>query len=174
MLTSRDYEVIDFVRRFKVASASSICTLYFPSQRVGRNRLRTMTDAGVLKRCRESVNNEYIYFIKRPKQLLHSLVVTQFYAQLRKECEVIKFNIEPVYGDIRPDAAFVYKHNGIKAVGLLEVELSNKGFDWHKYERFLAGQYRQFMTAPPDIFVAAAKPVPNVKYVSLPITKAIL
>lgn len=57
--------------------------------------------------------------------------------------------------------------------GLLEVELFNKGFDRCKYERFLAGQYRQFMTVPPDIFVAAAKPIPNVKYVPLPITKAI-
>lgn len=47
---------------------------------------------------------------------------------------MVSFKIEPVIGDIRTDAVFGYKLNGKGYVGVLEVEISNKGFDFKKYQ----------------------------------------
>lgn len=154
MLTSRDFEVIDFIKQFKVASTPTIAKTFFPSLSACQKRLKILYGEKKLQRARDSLNDHYIYFVRQPKQLRHSLHVTDFYGKLLDCCSVLKFNIEPAYGDIRPDGAFVYQHNGKNYVGLLEVELSNKGFDYYKYERFFSsGDYKKYMTAIPTVFI---------------------
>lgn len=158
MLTTRDYEIIDFVKEFKVADTNTISSLFFPSKSACQKRLKAMHDAKVLKRARDSLNDCYIYFHRPPKQLRHSLLVSKFYKILFECSTVIKFTVEPIYGDIRPDAAFVYTINSITRLGLLEVELSNKGFDWVKYDRFFShDNYKKYMTVKPILFIVSDK-----------------
>jgi len=158
MLTTRDYEIIDFVKEFKAVDTDTISRLFFPSRSACQKRLKAMHDENVLKRARDSINDCYIYYHKQPKQLRHSLLVSRFYAELQKRTRVLKFSIEPVYDNIRPDAAFVYSVGGASRLGLLEVELSNKGFDWFKYDRFFASEnYKRFMTVKPVLFIVSDK-----------------
>lgn len=106
------------------------------------------------------------YYLKKPSQLRHSLMVAKFYSYFQKRYSIKKFNIEPTYGKIRPDAAFVYVQNGISEIGLLEVELSKKGFNWGKYEQFIGGNnYHEYMTKKPKLFIVSdhVKPVSNCK-----------
>lgn len=161
MLTTRDYEVIDFVKEFKVADTDVISSLFFPSLQMCQRRLKEIVDNNKLKRTRDSINHKYIYYHKQPQQIKHSLIVSNFYCKLKNITDIPKFKIEPVYNDIRPDASFVYSDNGCYKVGLLEVELSNKGFDWNKYVRFCShDNYKPFMTVPPNLFIISDKVKP--------------
>lgn len=160
MLTTRDFEVVEFVRQFKIADTDTIAALFFPSRDACYKRLRQLVVANHLARYRDSMNNQYLYYVKPPKQLRHSLLVSRFYGSLASMSSVAKFSIEPRCGQIRPDAAFIYDSGHGPQVGLLEVEISNKGFDWGKYERFFASNdYLQYMTALPAVYVVSDKPV---------------
>jgi hypothetical protein len=90
-----------------------------------------------IKRARDSITNEYIYYIKKPKQLMHTLKVTALYAELSKQYKIIHFKTEVKLSSIRPDAVFGYTENGKNKIGMLEVELSNKEFDRRKYDVFI-------------------------------------
>jgi len=166
MLTSRDYEVIEFVKEFKVASTSTISQLFFPSLRTAQNRLNVICSTNCLKRSRKSVSNEYVYYSSRPKQFRHSLLVSEFYGELSKYAKVHNFKIEPVLDDIRPDAVFGFEINGRKYLGLLEVEISNKGLNLFKYNKLHAnGNYKKFFPTMPIIFICSdLKAVPDTPY----------
>lgn len=155
MMTTRDFNVVDFVKKFKVADTGIIKDLYYPSIRVCQRRMKDIVNKGHLNAARERCNSSYLYFAKQlPQQLKHYYYIAKFYAELSKICEIKKFNIEVTYGNLRADGAFVYVHNGLQKVGLLEVELSNKGFDWGKYNRFISNDnYKSFMTVKPLIFI---------------------
>lgn len=158
MLTTRDFDIIEFVNNFKIADTSTISNLFFPSLDSCRKRLKVIFDNNKLNRVRDNINCEYVYFIKKPKQYKHSLLVTKFYGYFKDKLNISKFIIEPTYGNIRPDAAFVYNDNGVSKVGLLEVEISNKGFDWIKYDSFCNnGNFSEFMTVSPKVFIVGNK-----------------
>lgn len=65
------------------------------------------------------------------------MAVARIYQELKQQYTVENFNIEPVMGSIRPDAAFQYVENGITKIGLLEVELSHKSVNTAKYNNFV-------------------------------------
>lgn len=154
MITTRDRSIVDFLDEYKIASTSTIAELFFPSRIAAYKRLQVLSEDKVVRRMRDSINNEYLYFKKLPRQLKHSLLVSDFYRELHKKCEVISFKIEPVMGDIRPDAVFGYKYRGKTMMGLLEVEISHKGFNYAKYERFYSsGVYKNFLPIMPTVFV---------------------
>lgn len=158
MFTSRDLEIRDFLDTYKIASTSTLAHFFFPSNWAAYKRLRYLAEHGQVKRIRDSINNEYMYCTKKPKQLRHSLLVTDFYREFSKLHEIKTFKTEPQLGSIRPDAVFGYIENGKNHIGLLEVEISNKGFNINKYEKFFTSQeYKQYFPIMPIIFVAGNK-----------------
>lgn len=169
MITSRDLHVIDFVDELKIASTSTIAQVFFPSKISCYRRLKELNKSGELKRIRDNVSSEYLYFKKRPKQFKHSLLVSDFYRELHKRSEIVEFKVAPKLGDIIPDAIFAYKINGKTYLGLLEIEISNKGFNHGKYSRFyMSESYKNFFPVMPTIFVVGDKvKIPeqrNIKY----------
>lgn len=169
MLTTRDLSVVDFLNYYKIASTSTIEQLIYKSKRVCQRRMKELVNEGKVKRTRASLNQEYIYYVKMPKQWKHSLLVTDFFREFSKTHDIVKFLIEPDFITMRPDAFFSYRQNGRTYIGFLEVELSHKGFDFAKYERFASEEtYRQknipFM---PPVFVIGNVKLPEsqkVKY----------
>jgi hypothetical protein len=161
MLTTRDLQIVDFLSEYKVANTSTITELFFPSRVACYKRLQILNMQRVIKRVRDSVTSEYIYYKKLPKQVKHSLLVSDFYRELHMKTEIINFKIEPIMGDIRPDAVFGYKHHGKTFAGLLEIEISHKGFNYAKYERFYnSDTYKNFLPVMPTVFVVGY----NVKF----------
>jgi len=166
MITSRDFEVVEFIKDVKIASTSTISQLFFPSLRMAQNRLNVMCSANLLRRSRDTVSSEYVYYSSRPKQFRHSLLVSDFYRELSKISTVHGFRIEPTYDDIRPDAVFGYEIGSKKYLGLLEVEISNKGLDLFKYNKLYANdQFKKFFPTMPVIFVVSdLKELPDTPY----------
>jgi hypothetical protein len=77
---------------------------------------------------------------------------------------------EKSLGKIRPDAIFAIEYEGKQRLGLLEVEISHKGFDFEKYEEFYrSGNYRDFFPIMPTVYVVgrSIKPPKNtqIKYI---------
>lgn len=154
MITTRDLKIVDFLTDYKIANTSTLAELFFPSRVACYKRLQVLSTQHVVKRVRDSVTSEYLYYKKLPRQWKHSLLVTNFYRELHNKTEIINFKIEPVMGDIRPDAVFGYKYHGRTFAGLLEVEISHKGFNYAKYERFYSSDaYKNFLPVMPTIFV---------------------
>lgn len=158
MLTSRDFDVLEFLENYKVANTTILQYFFFPSLSTCQKRLLKLVQSKQLKRARDSINNEYIYYIKKPKQLNHSLKVTQLYMELSKKYEIVHFKTEVNIGNIRPDAIFGYKENNKAKIGMLEVELSNKEFNLKKYEHYIkSGAAKENGIATFNIFLWTKK-----------------
>lgn len=158
MLTTRDLEVIDFVKGLKVANTSTINDVFFKNIKSCSRRLKFLADKNELKRIRNHLNAEYIYFIKCPKQLKHSLMVSNFYKVLYNKTNILNFKIESEMGSIRPDAVFGYTYHTKSFLGTLEVERSNNGFNYNKYEKFYSsGEYKSFLPVMPTVFIVGDK-----------------
>lgn len=161
MLTGRDYEVVEFVTDFRAAKTSVIEQLFFPSRRVANRRLEQIIEDGALKRERDPDSGEYVYFVKRSKQLRHEMILTDIYALYKRNTDVRLFSIEPSLGTIRPDAVIVYIDKGIEHKACIEVELSHKGLDLEKYIRWRdSGEYRQYIDPFPLLIIVTDAKVP--------------
>jgi predicted DNA-binding transcriptional regulator len=146
MITKRDLEVIKFIEQFKVARTSTIQELFYPSLRVAQRRLKIITERGFLKRDQAIINQEYIYYVKKPKQLLHSILLTDFYREIHKlGFEIEYFDNEVAIEDIRPDGLLAYRYKDKAYISFVEVEISNKGLDIDKYKKLYAtGKYKAY------------------------------
>jgi len=153
MITDRDYEVIEFLKTFKVASTDTLTELFYKNPRTARYRLKQLTDKKMIRRSRDAVTNQYLYFVKKPAQLRHSLLVTDFYRELNKyTSQVVFFARETEICGKRPDAVFGYRINKDEYVGLLEVEISHKGFDCDKYRN---SKFVNYFPVKPKLFIVS-------------------
>lgn len=176
MLTKRDREIIAYLEKFKIASTTNIKNNFFSNDQVCRRRLKYLYDNKFISRQRDNINNEYLYYInKPPKQIRHSLYVTKFYDWLLARYDVKNFEIEKNLGDIRPDAVFSYLFKDQVIDGCLEVELSKKGLNQGKYERFiLENNYMSYFTRKPFIVIVTDGKVTqgtNVKFFKIDLEK---
>jgi hypothetical protein len=127
MLTTRDLEIIDFLKQFKIVPTSAISELYFGnSLSAAQRRLKYLYSEKAVNRIREikdSINSEYLYYTnKRTEQVRYSITIVNFYIKFRKNNEIIKFIIQPKLGSIIPDAFIAYKNKGNGYIAFLEVE----------------------------------------------------
>jgi hypothetical protein len=100
------------------------------------------------------MNHDYIYYVRKPGNYIHDLLVTEFYRELHKRSKILNFVIEKEIGEIRPDAIFGFEIDGKQRLGLLEVEISHKGFDFEKYETFYrSGVYKEYFPVMPMVYI---------------------
>lgn len=150
MITQRDIKVIKFIEKFKVARTSTVQQLFYPSVRIAQRRLREITNQGFLKRSQTIINQEYMYYIKKPKQLLHSILLTDFYREIDKLVRIEYFENEVQIDEIRPDGILAYKFQGKAYIAFVEVEISNKGLDINKYLKLLnTNRYKKYFPTFP-------------------------
>lgn len=162
MITKRDEAALEFIEKFRVAKTSAISSLFYPSVRVAQIRLATLCGHGVLKREHDTYGPEFIYYIKKPANLRHALLLSDFYVAFSLRVEIRNFAIEPEVLGIRPDALTAYIEGGKPQVAFVEIEISNKGFDIGKYERLKqSGEYRKSFPMFPRLIVVTDKKVPQ-------------
>ncbi|WP_427340768.1 hypothetical protein [Caloranaerobacter sp. DY30410] len=162
MITKRDREVINFIKKFKVATTSTIAELFYPSLRVAQRRLMTLVSHRELKRERYYINQEYMYYIKKPKQLRHRLLLTDFYREIHKlGFEIEYFDNEVIIDDIRPDGLLAYRYQNKAYIAFVEVEISNKGLNISKYKKLLkTGKYKKYFPVFPIIIAITDHKIP--------------
>lgn len=172
MLTRRDLDILNFLEEYKIASTSTLTAVFFPSKSTCQKRMRILTDNKRVKRARLTMNHDYIYYVKKPHKVMHDLLVTEFYRELYYQSKILNFVVEKGLGRIRPDAIFGFEISGIQRLGLLEVEISHKGFDYEKYESFYrSGAYKEWFPVMPTIYIVCNRvklPVnSSLKYVTI-------
>lgn len=145
--------VIKFIEQFKISRTSTIQELFYPSLRVAQRRLKEMVECGYLKRDQGAINQEYIYYLRKPKQLLHTLLLTDFYREIHKlNLQVEYFDNEVTIEDIRADGLLAYRYKNKAYISFVEVEISNKGLDIGKYKKlFYSGKYKAYFPVFPMI-----------------------
>jgi hypothetical protein len=134
--------------------------------------LKKLAENGRIKRARLTMNHDYIYYTKKPGNYMHDLLVTDFYRELQKRVKVLNFVSEKQIGKIRPDGIFAYEIDGKQRLGLLEVEISHKGFDFEKYEEFYrTAAYKEFFPVMPTVYIvcrsAKLPKSSQIKYVTI-------
>jgi len=145
-----------------VATTSQIEKEFFSehkqSVRLARRRLKKLYDAKLLKRERSHVNYEYVYYLQKPSQIRHQLLVVDFYQKIKKYGTIMEFAPEKSMGDIRPDAVCKIVKNNQLHLFCVEVELSNNGFDQEKYEAFYySRKYQEWFLVFPKVIIISDK-----------------
>ncbi|NLY46814.1 MAG: hypothetical protein GX053_12635 [Tissierella sp.] len=163
-ITERDRKVLDFIENFKIATTDTIQELFYPSLKVAQRRLKLLHDNKYIKRDREHFTSQFYYYIRKPKQLKHSLLLTDFYRELNKTSSIELFKNEFIIEDLRSDGFVAYELKGKKDIAFVEVEISNKGFDIEKYERlYKSMKWRKLFPKFPTIIAITDKPLPSTR-----------
>ncbi|SDL21308.1 hypothetical protein [Natronincola ferrireducens] len=164
MVTKRDKAALDFISKFQVASTSTLKELFYPSLRVAQRRLSTLVEHGEIKREREYINNEYIYFIKKPKQLRHRLLLTKFYKAIYNKIDIVSFENEVIIDNIRPDGLLAYRYKNKGYIAFVEVQISNVPLDLDKYKRLLKTErYKNYFPVFPKLIAITNQNAPQIK-----------
>lgn len=153
-MTSRDFEIIDFISKYKVVSTNTLSHFFFNSihscYKV-THRLFTQGHINRMKLIQNSINSSYVYYInKPPAQLKHALTITEFMTKWDSKFSIQDFIIQQSCGSIIPDAIMYSNDN----IFLLEVELSKKGFNYMKYEKFFSSnEYTSYFNCKPTVLI---------------------
>lgn len=160
-MTENDRKVLQFLDKYKAARTNTLYELFYPSLRTAQYNLKKLYDNRKLKRDRDDFTSQYYYYFNKPRQLRHSLLLTDFYRELHKIATIKVFEKEFTIGDIRADALVGYRYNNANYIAFVEVELSNRP-DVKKYEKLKAsGEYRKYLTTFPLIFFITDRPIPK-------------
>ncbi|WP_099192258.1 hypothetical protein [Tepidibacter mesophilus] len=167
-ITKRDQLMLDFLKEVKIAKTFTLSDMFYPSLRVAQRRLKTLYDNKVIKRYREYVGQEYIYYIDRkPNQTKHSLLLTDFIRELNKinNIEIIKVKKELTLSNVRADGFVAFKYNENTYIACIEIEISNNKFNTKKYEElYLSQDYKKYLPTFPIILGITNKKIESSKY----------
>ena len=86
VLNDRDEKIIEFLKEYKCANTSTLATIFFNgSKRPCNRRLKNLREHGFINSSQEFVCLEQIHYVgKKPTQLKHSTILTNFIAKLHK------------------------------------------------------------------------------------------
>lgn len=166
MITQRDYKVISFLEKFKIATTSTISELFYPSLRVAQKRLLQLYRYKEIKRDRDNFTQEYYYYINKPRQLKHSLLLTNLYGSLSKlNCKILKFEKEVIINNLRADGFVIFQHSNKTYLNFVEVQISNTPLDIDKYRTLLFSEKYKDYGLPifPRLLAVTNKRTPKVK-----------
>lgn len=166
MLTTRDLKIIEFLEDFKIARTSTIAELFCKDDaeksalRVAQRRLSEIYDYQEIKRVRDNITSEYLYYIHKPKQLKHRLMLTDFYREFSKLVKILDFKNEVAIENLRSDGLVVYKYQNKTYVAFVEVQIANKPLDIKKYLMLLrAGKYEKYFPVFPKLIAITNKKI---------------
>lgn len=165
MLTQRDKAIISHLERFKICNTLTLAKLFFPSLRMAQIRLKWLADNREIKRDRIYIDNQYVYFLKKPKQIRHKLLISKFYVALKEVVLIKHFVLEKKIESIVPDMIIGYEYNKNKYIACIEVEISNnsisKKLDAYR-KLYKTQQYKKYFHTMPILIIITDKKVPKI------------
>lgn len=163
MLTSRDYNIFNFIDRFSGITISQAGMVFFGNSKFSydgaRKRLRKLTDNGFLKYEEDFVTNKRIYYRKK-KGSSHGMLLADFYANLIAEgAAVIEFEKELQLDGCRPDGFVVFQYKKISKMCFIEIDMQHKT-NLDKYVKIYESGYfqKKYGTFPVIAIVTCHKP----------------
>lgn len=169
----RDRKILAFLEKFKVATTDTIATLFFPSLRMAQRRLTRLINYGALNRTRDHFTYQYMYYIEKPRQLHHRLILTDFYREVVKlGIEVVRLDNEFTFFDgIRPDGFMAYSYNNRNHIAFVETELSSRP-NVKKYEElYKSEKWKDVLPAFPVVIWVTDLEPPKTKLKIIQIKK---
>lgn len=164
ILTERDKNVLDFIGKFKIATTGTIQEIFYPSLFVAQRRLKKMYDHQLLNRDRSYVSSQYMYYINKPRQVRHSLILSNSYKELNKLVDIKYFEREFTLNNVRSDGFVAYRYNNKNYIACIEVQISNLPLDVKKYERlYYSNKYKELFPVFPLIIAITNKNIPETK-----------
>lgn len=162
IITDRDKEIIQFLKDFKVASTNTISDLFFNSSlRPCQRRLKYLCEHGYINSYQENVITEKIHYVKRkPTNLQHALILSQFMAKLKiNNIEIIKYKVPYKFENIIADAFIAVRADNKNLIYFVEVE-NTKQFDLEKYEKlYYSRNWKEVFPIFPSIIVISNRKV---------------
>lgn len=155
VLMDRDNQIIEFLN-ICPADSLTLQKIFFSTKRVCNERLKKLYEFEYIKRFRNNINSNYIYYVKRkPKQLNHCNYISKSYTWILEQGYNIEhFQREILLDNIRADAVYKIKDDCKSGFIITEVELSNNNTNKkvNKYEEFfITKQYKQYFNVMPKI-----------------------
>lgn len=155
-LTSRDLDIIQFLKEFKIADTKTLQRLYFPSQSSCEKRLTKLADSRKIFRTRESTISIYNYYVSKPTNIKHSLLISDIYSRIATTEKLLKFKREyelKFKKDIlRCDFMAVIQRGGKVVPVIIEIDLT-KAYN-NKYTQYIkSGHYKMLFPIEPVIVV---------------------
>ena len=162
ILTKRDEEIIQFLSEYKCANTSTIANIFFNgSKRPCSRRLKNLREHGFINSSQEFVCLEQIHYVgKKPTQLKHSTILTNFIAKLyQNNIDILKSKIEFKIENVRSDLLLVCKIQDKTHIFFIEV-CNTKKFDVKKYIKLKeSNSWRNIFPVFPGIIAISDKPV---------------
>ena len=158
ILTERDNQIIEFLTQYKCATTSTISDLFFNgSRRPTTRRLKHLKEHGFIKSSQEYVSVEQVHYInKKPTQLKHSCICSEFVSKMKLENNIIKEKVEFKIGNIRSDLLLI---TDTPKIYFVEV-CNTKPFDVNKYIKLKKSmEWKKVFPVFPDIIVISDKKV---------------
>jgi hypothetical protein len=171
-----EQRVLDFLDTFNCATTSQLTKLFYNDvaipQNKARRRLKILYDDKHVKRERNSINMEYVYYLRKNNQFTHSLILTEFYVRLHELAEIDKFEVEQPYGHIRPDGMCICGYKGFTHYFFIEVHISNNKFNQDKYIAYYGSrEWKQYFDLFPKIIIISDKKInlqpTNLKFIQI-------
>lgn len=130
MLTSRDFNIIEFVGKYGCITSNQAYKIFFNHAKQGeliaRRRLKKLADSKELLVMEDWKTNQKIYYLKK-KPSIHTIKCIDFYAELVFQgADILQFKRELKLHKCTPDAFIAFKINGKGKMIMLEVDLYNK------------------------------------------------
>lgn len=163
MITKRDSQILKYLQEYKCAHTSTLAAFY-PSVQVARRRLRILCESRQIGRVRDNINAEYIYYLTKPKQLRHAVLLTDFLREFSRIATIESCKPEVAIGNVRADALIGYKRKGIRQLAFIEVQISNTPMDIQKYEKlYYSKEWEKKIPLFPTIIAITDKKIPETK-----------
>lgn len=143
MITERDRKIINFIDSVNYASISNIASLFFSESKfsydLARKRLNKIKNMGeYIKSIQNLETNELIYIpynSNRKRVSIHDITVINYACKLYElGCEVKEIIIQPIFGNIIPDAYIRFVYDDYQYQQLVEVQIRHNKPDFEKYK----------------------------------------
>ena len=162
VLNDRDEKIIEFLKEYKCANTSTLAAIFFNgSKRPCTRRLKNLREHGFINSSQEFVCLEQIHYVgKKPTQLKHSTIVTNFIAKLyQNNIDILKSKVEFKIENVRSDLLLVCKIQDKTHIFCIEV-CNTKKFDIKKYLKLKeSNTWRKVFPIFPEIIVISNKPI---------------
>jgi len=164
------------IELLNVAKVSQIYRMFYSGLKQGeqicRKRMKKLYDDKLIKRERNHLNAEYVYYVNKNNQFKHSLILTEFYVQMHQLAEIDKFEVEQPYGHIRPDGMCICGYRGFTHYFFIEVHISNNKFNQDKYISYYGSrEWKTYFDVFPKIITISDKQVKinptNLKFIQI-------
>lgn len=156
-ITETDIDIANWIRKIKAVKTEHIMKYWYRHYKSDNSRkvqvskrINSVMNYGKLKRDRDHINMQYIYYTCQKRHIEHQLILANFIVKLSqvkgRMLEDRHWQMDYCIGDIIADIGLVYQgSDGMWHMMFVECHHKSNAFDYMKYEKlYTNGKYEKF------------------------------